>query len=83
MPIGNGDTAALVFPLARGISSGPSFSLGPGVHVWLNMQTAMASDQSLMPLGQFHKYPKISHPVLFPPLQFSFLPNVSVYTNDI
>ena len=23
----------------------------PGVHIWLNIQTAMASDMSLMPLG--------------------------------
>ena len=50
MPIGNGDTASLVFPLVSGVES-DSFRLGPGVHIWLSMQTAMASDMSLMPLG--------------------------------
>ena len=50
MPIGNGETTALVFPLVEPLEQN-GFRLDPGVHMWLGMTTAMASDMSLMPLG--------------------------------
>ena len=50
MPIGNGETAALVFPLDKPLET-DSFRLEEGVHVWVSMATAMASDMSLMPIG--------------------------------
>lgn len=51
MPIGNGETVALVFPVSQPFRSAPYFNLSEGVHLWLSMATAMALDQSLMPLG--------------------------------
>jgi hypothetical protein len=55
MPIGNGETTGLVFslaePLTVGSGGGGGFRLDRGVHVWLRMTTAMASDMSLMSLG--------------------------------
>ncbi len=51
MPIGNGETTALVFPLIDPLVATGGFQLEPGVHLWIGMTTAMASDQSLMPLA--------------------------------
>ena len=51
LPIGNGETAALVFPVAEAFSTAPGFELRRGVHLWLGMTTAMASDAATMPLG--------------------------------
>ena len=61
MPVGNGETALLVFPLAphahgNGSSSAPNpnlggFQLPNSVSFLVNMATAMASDTSLFKLG--------------------------------
>lgn len=51
MPIGNGETAALVFPVTQAFNATPDFGLREGVHIWVSMATAMASDQSIMSLG--------------------------------
>ena len=61
LPIGNGETAALVFPVAEAFSTAPGFELRRGVHLWLGMTTAMASDAATMPLGvvSIETYPSI------------------------
>ena len=61
LPIGNGETAALVFPVAEAFSTAPGFELRRGVHLWLGMTTAMASDAATMPLGvvSIETYPPI------------------------
>ena len=51
MPIGNGETTALVFPLTSPVETSSGFRLEIGVHIWIAMTTAMASDTALMPLG--------------------------------
>ena len=51
MPIGNGETTALVFPVTKGFAPTSEFELQAGVHVWLGMTTAMASDMAPMSLG--------------------------------
>ena len=51
MPIGDGETTALVFPVTAAFNTSDSFGLEPGVHVMLGMMTAMASDMAPMPLG--------------------------------
>ena len=51
MPIGNGETTATVFPVTRAFSTSPDFELHEGVHVWLGMMTAMASDMAPFSLG--------------------------------
>ena len=51
LPIGNGDTAGILFPVTKAFNTTPSFHLEAGVHLMLSMATAMASDSALMPLG--------------------------------
>ena len=51
MPIGNGETAALLFPVQRPFNTTDTFRVGAGVHLVLTMATAMASDTALMPLA--------------------------------
>ena len=51
MPIGNGETTAIVFPVTRAFSTSPGFELREGVHMWLGMTTAMASDMTPFSLG--------------------------------
>eukprot|EP01001_Neometanema_parovale_P007003 NODE_332_length_2657_cov_50.772691_g312_i0.p1 GENE.NODE_332_length_2657_cov_50.772691_g312_i0~~NODE_332_length_2657_cov_50.772691_g312_i0.p1 ORF type:complete len:832 (-),score=157.15 NODE_332_length_2657_cov_50.772691_g312_i0:160-2604(-) len=51
MPIGNGDTVALVFPNTKTQTITKDFSLPTGVSFFVNMATAMASDTALMGLG--------------------------------
>ena len=51
MPIGNGETTALVFPVGKAFNTSATFGLGAGVHIRLGMMTAMASDMAPMELG--------------------------------
>lgn len=54
MPIGNGETTALVFPVTDKPVAPPgagSFAIAPGVSFLVSMATAMASDTSLFQLG--------------------------------
>ena len=68
LPIGNGETAALVFPVVEAFSTAPGFELRRGVHLWLGMTTAMASDAATMPLGvvSIETYPPIVATTLKP-----------------
>lgn len=55
MPVGNGETACLVFPLKNApfhYSKDTDFSLPSGVSFFVSMATAMASDTSLFQLGE-------------------------------
>ena len=51
VPIGNGEFTAKVFPLVDPITINDTFVLKPGIHIWMDMTTAMASDATLMSLG--------------------------------
>ena len=51
MPIGNGETTALVFPVVSAFNSTAGFRLNEGVHILVGMTTAMASDMAPMSLG--------------------------------
>jgi hypothetical protein len=51
MPIGNGETTALVFPVSKAFNTSSGFSVPVGVHLLLSMTTAMASDTELFPLA--------------------------------
>eukprot|EP00948_MAST-09A_sp_MAST-9A-sp1_P003145 g3145.t1 len=51
MPIGNGEFVANVFSLDKEINQTADFKLSKGIHFWLQMTTAMASDTTLFPLG--------------------------------
>jgi hypothetical protein len=51
VPIGNGETTALYFPTVSPFNTSSEFGLSPGVHLYLGMTTAMASDTTLMPLA--------------------------------
>jgi hypothetical protein len=69
MPVGNGETVALVFPLAGAtanerLDAASGFSLPQGsVSLLVNMATAMASDTSLFGLGMVSL---VTAPPLFP-----------------